>query len=159
MSQKDNSKPGALNVPAQSQIHDIKISDAILRLSEPLRKKYTDIHRTQAVVAITIMAWNMSLFPKEERLNVHQILIGDLSKKIRGKDLSILLDNINALIDRKDKEYPFIREYILKHTLSFSGDTITLTVETTEVPEEILRKVLQSENHKINTKGSYKFKA
>lgn len=46
-----------------------------------------------------------------------------------------------------------------KHTLSFSGDTITLTVETTEVPEEIQRKVSQSENHKINIKGGYKFKA
>jgi len=159
MSQKDNSKPEELDVSGKSQTHDIKISEAILRLCEPLRKKYTDIHRTQSVIAITIMAWNISLFPKEEQLNVHQILIGELSKKIRGKDFSILLDNINALIERKNREYPSIREYILKHTLSFSGETITLTVETTEVPEEIQRKVSQSENHKINIKGGYKFKA
>jgi hypothetical protein len=43
--------------------------------------------------------------------------------------------------ERKNQDYPHIREYILKYQLSFSGDTITLTVGTAPVPNIIQRGV------------------
>ena len=52
-------------------------------------------------------------------------------------------------------DYPYVREFILKHTLSFLGDKITLTVETTEVPGEIQKKV----SPETSRKGGYNFKA
>jgi hypothetical protein len=42
---------------------DIKISEAILHLCEPLRKQYKDNNRIKVIISITVMAWNISLFP------------------------------------------------------------------------------------------------
>jgi hypothetical protein len=41
----------------------------------------------------------------------------------------------HILIERKNRDYPHIREYILDYQPSFSGDTVTLMVETAPVPE------------------------
>jgi hypothetical protein len=124
----------------QLQNSDIKISEAILSLCEPLRIQYKDHHRIKVIITITVMAWNISLFPKEEQANVQEILIGPLIKQLKGEDVAVFSENIKTLIDRKNKDYPYIRACILKHTLSFSGETITLTVETTEVPQGIKRR-------------------
>jgi len=57
-----------------------------------------------------------------------------------GEDVGALLGMIDTLIARKSLLYPNVREYILKHDLSFADDTITLTVGTAPVPETIQRR-------------------
>ena len=90
---------------------------------------------------MTVMAWNISLFPKEEQTHVQGMLLDALPEQLSGEDVAVLLKNIESLIERKEKDYPHIREYILKHQLSFSGDAITLMVGTAPVPEKIQRRV------------------
>ncbi len=133
---------------------DIKISEAILSLCEPLRKKYKD-NNLKVIISITVMAWNISLFPKEEQAEAQKMLFRPLLKDLKVDDVPILLGQIKVLIERKNMEYPGIREYILKNTLTFLGDTFTLTVETTDVPDEIKRRVPST----TSPKGSYNFKA
>ena len=134
---------------------DIKISEAILHLCEPLRKQYKDNNRIKVIISITVMAWNISLFPKEEQANAQEILSGPLLNRLKNEEAAVLLENIKTLIDRKNMDYSCVRDFILKYTLSFLGDTITLTVETTEVPEEIQRKV----SPETSRKGGYNLKA
>ena len=119
----------------------IKISEAILKLSEPLRYKYREAHRAQVIISLTVMAWNISLFPKEEQVNAQGLLLDALPEKLSAEDVSLLFENIDILIERKNKDYPHIREFIHNYQPSFSGDTITLSVSTTTVPETIQRKV------------------
>ena len=121
--------------------HGIMVSEAILNLSEPLRNQYTDSRRTRGIICMTVVAWNISLFPKEEHLNIQEKALDALPEKLSAEDVSVFLENIDILIDRKNKDYPHIREYILKYELSFSGDTITLTAGTAPVPEIIKRRV------------------
>lgn len=87
------------------------------------------------------MAWNISLFPKEEQANAQEILLRPLLKQIKGDEVSVILKQIKIFIERKNRYYPCIREFIHKHTLSFSGDMVTLTVKTEKLPEEIKRRV------------------
>jgi len=112
----------------------IKISEAILKLSEPLRQKYTDSHRTQVIISMSVMAWNISLFPKVEQVNAQGMLLDALPETFSAEDVSVFLENIDMMIDRKNRDYPNIREHILNYQLSSSGDTVTLTVSSTPVP-------------------------
>ena len=150
-----NEKQQSLKPSSKLRNTDIKISEAILHLCEPLRKQYKDNNRIKVIISITVMAWNISLFPKEEQANAQEILSSPLLNQLKKEEAAVLLENIKTLIDRKNMNYPCVRDFILKHTLSFLGDTITLTVETTEVPEEIQRKV----SPETSRKGGYNFKA
>ena len=56
--------------PPQQTRPDIKISEAILNLAEPLREHYREPHRIQAIISMAVMAWNIALFPEEEQAHV-----------------------------------------------------------------------------------------
>ena len=118
----------------------IKISEAILTLAEPLRAQYRAPHRMQAIIAITVMAWNIALFPDEEQPHVQGMLLESLPPQLGGEDVGVLLSTIDTLIARKNLLYPHVREYILKHDLSLVGNRVTLTVGTAPVPETIQRR-------------------
>jgi hypothetical protein len=118
----------------------IKISEAILTLAEPLRAHYREPHRMQAIIAITVMAWNIALFPDEEQPHVQGMLLESLPPQLGGEDVGVLLSTIDTLIARKNLLYPHVREYILKHDLSLVGNRVTLTVGTAPVPENIQRR-------------------
>jgi hypothetical protein len=69
------------------------------------------------------------------------MLLDALPEQLSAKDVSLLLENIDILIERKNQDYPHIREYILEYHVSISGEMITLTVGTAPVPEIIQRRV------------------
>src|SRR5438093_5472460 len=130
------SKPSVSSPPQQTR-PDIKISEAILTLAEPLRTHYREPHRLQAIIAITVMAWNIALFPDEEQSHVQGMLLERLPPQLSGEDVGVLLSTIETLIARKRLLYPQVREYILTHQLSFVDNKVTLTVSTAPVPETI----------------------
>jgi hypothetical protein len=118
----------------------IKISEAILTLAEPLRAHYREPHRLQAIIAITVMAWNIALFPDEEHAQVQGMLLERLPTQLSGEDVGVLLSTIDTLIARKRLLYPQVREYILTHQLTLVNDKVTLSVGTAPVPETIQRR-------------------
>jgi hypothetical protein len=130
----------SLAVPSQPLPPDFKISAAILHLAEPLRTLYREPHRLQAIIAITVMAWNIALFPEDEQPHVQGMLLESLPPQMGGEDVGVFLSTIDTLIARKHLLYPHVREYILKHDLSFVNDRVTLTVGTAPVPATIRRR-------------------
>ena len=140
--QKSRRTPSNLSlaVPSQPLPPDFKISAAILHLAEPLRTLYREPHRLQAIIAITVMAWNIALFPEDEQPHVQGMLLESLPPQMGGEDVGVLLSTIDTLIARKHLLYPHVREYILKHDLSFVNDRVTLTVGTAPVPATIRRR-------------------
>jgi hypothetical protein len=133
---------GKLSVspPSQPTRPAIKISEAILTLAEPLRAHYREPHRLQAIISITVMAWNIALFPDEEQSHVQGMLLESLPPQLGGEDVGVLLSTIDTLIARKKLLYPHVREYILTHNLSLVDNRVTLTVGTAPVPEKIQRR-------------------
>ena len=118
----------------------IKISEAILTLAEPLRARYREPHRMQAIIAVAVMAWNIALFPDDEHAQVQGMLLESLPPQLSGEDVGALLSTIDTLIARKRLLYPQVREYILTHQLSLVDNKVTLSVGTTPVPEKIQRR-------------------
>jgi hypothetical protein len=118
---------------------EIKISAAILQLCEQLRKKHPEPRRVQSIIALTIIAWNNSLFSEEDRPGMRDELFATLPAEL-GEDKVLLLEIIDQLIAQKDKKFPHIREYIIKYNLDLSDGAFTLTVGTTPVPEKIQKR-------------------
>jgi len=134
---KSTKKQKAVEQPhPKSSTPGIKISEAILTLCEPLRKRYTDPQRTETIIWLTVMAWNVSLLPDDNQLDLQRSLIKTLPKELDGADVAVLFESFDELIKRKNKLYPDIREYILNHQISFSGDKVTLTVGAVPISEK-----------------------
>src|SRR5262245_15719471 len=125
--------------PAQTR-PAITISEAILTLAEPLRAHSREPHRMQAIIAVAVMAWHMSLFPDEEHAHVQGMLLESLPTQLRGEDVGVFLRTMDTLIARKRLLYPHVREDILTHHLSLVEDKVTLSVGTAPVPETIQRR-------------------
>ena len=128
------------NLSAHKAPSEIKISEAILGLSEPLRNKYKESHHLRGIISATVMAWNISLYPEDEQENVQDMLIDSLPEQMSGEDVATLLGCIDDLIARKKKYYPNVNDYIVKYDLSVSGDDITLTVGSAPINGKIKRK-------------------
>ncbi|MCK7499192.1 MAG: hypothetical protein MZW92_58460 [Comamonadaceae bacterium] len=101
---------------------EIKISAAILALSEPYRERYPEPHRVEVVIGLTVAAWNLALVPGAERARLKHLLLKQLSASRHRQDRNVLSDLLDALIARKQRDYPEVRDFILTHTLSRSGD-------------------------------------
>ena len=113
--------------PAAGQTHPvIKISEAILKMTEPLRAHYKEPHRLQAIISMAVMAWNIALFPDEEQSHVQGMLLESLPPQLSGEDVGVLLSTIDTLIARKRLLYPQVREYILTHQLTLSPARLAL---------------------------------
>jgi hypothetical protein len=106
-------------------------------------KKYRSIQQTKDIVSITIMAWNISLYPHAEQENVQRMLVDTPPENFAGEDIGVLLTTIDELIEQKEKIYPNVREYILNHSLSFMGKNMTLVTGTAPITGEIKRKVME----------------
>jgi hypothetical protein len=115
--------------------HGIMVSEAIMRLSESLISRWRASHITPGMITLVAMAWNISFFPKEEQVDVQGLFLDMLPEQLSAKNIASLSEDIDILIERKNRDYPHIREYILDYQPSFSGDTVTLMVETAPVPE------------------------
>jgi hypothetical protein len=138
---RQRSTPSKPWVAPSPQTHPaIKISEAILNISEPLRMQYREPHRMQAIIAVAVMAWNIALFPDEEHAQVQGMLLESLPPQLSGEDVGVLLSTMDTLIARKRLLYPQVREYILTHQLTLVDNKVTLSVGTAPVPETIQRR-------------------
>ena len=127
----------ALPTLSQAPVHQTKISEAILHLSESLLFRYREHRLVNSIISLTVIAWNISLFPEKDQANIQTMFLDALPKNITGEDIGELLKNMDILIERKKKDYPNIKELIIKHYLSFEGDKLTLSVDTINIPKEI----------------------
>jgi hypothetical protein len=80
-----------ISPPPQPTRPTIKISEAILTLAEPLRAHYRGPHRLEAIIALTVMAWNIALFPDEEQSHMQGMLLERLPTQFGGEDVGVLL--------------------------------------------------------------------
>ncbi|MGD9975377.1 MAG: hypothetical protein AB7S77_20135 [Desulfatirhabdiaceae bacterium] len=117
-----------------------KISEVILDLCEPYLRKYNNPNQIKGIIHIAIMAWNVSLLPESDQVSMQERIIENHPSILSAEDTATFLNFFDELIVRKNKLYPNIREYILKHDVSFENGHVNLGVGSTPVPDE-LKKV------------------
>jgi hypothetical protein len=107
----------------------IKISEAILRMAEPLIRKYPKRERIVVIIDLAIFSWNMSLQSVEKREELEKRLIDEMPNKFDATDIATIIEQTNILIERKKKLYPDINYLIVSRNLSLEDDgQITLDV-------------------------------
>ena len=86
------------------------------------------------MITLAIAAWNLSLVTGKEQAHLERLLRDGPLADWRSEDLAVALNLVDTLIERKRRDYPEVQEFILTHTLTRSGDEMTLTVGTAPMP-------------------------
>jgi len=109
----------------------IKISEAILRMAEPLIRKYPKRERIVIIINLAIFSWNVSLTTEINREEIEKNLIDNMPGEFDATDIASIIEQTDILIERKKELYPDINYLIVCHTLSVEDNgQITLDVNT-----------------------------
>lgn len=114
----------------------IKISGAIIKLAEPLLKKYQQQHRIIVLIDLAIIAWNISLIPEDKREDTGEKLIEHFPEEIDLADIATIVEQVDHLVERKNKLFPNIRHVIIDHKLSFEHGNLTLDINSTPIDDD-----------------------
>ncbi|MBU0498879.1 MAG: hypothetical protein KJ558_05355 [Gammaproteobacteria bacterium] len=109
----------------------IKISEAILRLAEPLIKKYPKRERIVAIIDMAIFAWNISLTSDTKREEIERKLIDQFQTELDATGIATIIEQTDIMVETKKRLYPDIEYLIIKHNLTVTNDgQLTLDVDT-----------------------------
>lgn len=109
----------------------IKISDAILRMAEPLIRRYPKRERIVVIIDLAIFSWNVSLTTEVKREEIERKLIDQMPDAFNATDIASIIEQTDILIERKKELYPDINYLIVSHNLSVEDNgQISLDVNT-----------------------------
>jgi hypothetical protein len=113
----------------------VKMSAVILKLAEPLLKKYgDDDKRIETIVSLTIAEWNRLLLPEDEREKFKDVMIDTLAPPDDEAAMVGSLLYISDLIaERKKKYFPNLKKVILNQELIVSDGNITLNIASAPI--------------------------
>lgn len=98
-----------------------KMSKVILKYASDYIARGTTLRQRQANLELVVLAWNLSLFPEEEREKQMDACLRDLRALNYGsKDLETLKHNLAILIEKKLAEFPLIKKLIIKAQISIT---------------------------------------
>ena len=108
----------------------IRISEAILRMADPLIRKYPKRERIEVIIDLAIFSWNVSLMTEVDREQIEKNLIDHMPGEFDATDIASIMEQTDILIERKKELYPDIDYLIVSHTLSVEDNgKITLDVQ------------------------------
>lgn len=109
----------------------VKISEAILRMAEPLIRKYRKRERIVVIIDLAIFSWNVSLTSEVKRGEIEKKLIDQMPDKFDATDIATIIEQTDILIERKKKFYSDVSYLIVSHKLSIEDNgQISLDVNT-----------------------------
>lgn len=73
---------GKVEATINNDAPPIIISDAIIKIAEPLIKKYQEQHRVFVLIELAIIAWNMSLSSGDIKEDLEDVLIKAIPEEI-----------------------------------------------------------------------------
>jgi hypothetical protein len=113
----------------------IKMSAVILKLADPLLKKYGDNdNRIETIISLTVIEWNKLILPEDEQKKIHNITIDHLVPTgADAEDFGSLLYISELIAERKKKYFPHLKKIILNYDLSVSNGNITLNVSSVPI--------------------------
>jgi len=114
----------------------VKMSDVILKLAEPLLKKYRDSdNRIKAIISLTILEWSKLMFPDSEQEELQDMTIDNLIPADgNAEDVASLIYISDLISERKQKYFPEIRKVILSYDLNVVRGDITLSISSAPIP-------------------------
>ncbi len=113
----------------------VKMSEVIIKLAEPLLKKYgDDDKRIETIVSLTIAEWNRLMLPEDEREKFQDVMVDTLSPSDDDAAMVGSLLYISDLIaERKKKYFPNLKKVIVNQELFVSNGNITLNIASAPI--------------------------
>ncbi len=109
----------------------IKISEAILRIAEPLIKKYPRREQIVVIINLAIFSWNISLTSDLKREEIERMLIDHMPAALDATDIVAIIEQSDILVERKKHLYPDVGYFVVKHNLTVTDNgQLTLDVDT-----------------------------
>lgn len=108
----------------------VKMSEVILKLADPLLKKYgDDDNRVKTIISLTILEWNRLMFPDEKQEKIQKMMFDHFVPADGSAEQIGAIAYISELIkERKNRYYPNLKRVISKYDLNVSRGNITLNV-------------------------------
>ena len=116
---------------------EARMSAVILQLAEPLLKQHGKTpQRAEAIIMLTIAAWNKSMFPPDKQPLVEKDLIDRFGPKGgTAEDVGVALEIMDRMAERREKLFPDLRKIVVDYRCSISGGRLTLEVNSAPIPE------------------------
>lgn len=110
---------------------NVKMSEVILKLAEPLLRKYADDDkRIDTIISLTIIEWNKLMFPDGKQDEMQEMMLDRLVPSDGDVENIGALVYISELIkERKKQYYPNLKCVIKNYDLKVSNGNITLSVD------------------------------
>lgn len=114
---------------------EIKMSSVILKLADPLLKKFWgNENQVRLIISMTVTLWNLSMMPEDRQEDLRNEMIeGLVPKGSDAEDVASIVHVIDLILERKRKFFPDIHKVIIKHKLTIDGDNINLDVMSAPV--------------------------
>ena len=125
----------------------IKMSEVILKLAEPLLKKYGDIDkRIRTIISLTIFEWNRLMLPDGEREKYQDKMMDSLLPPDENAEtVGSLLYLSDLIAERQKKYFPDIKKVILDYELIISDGNITLNISSAPIESNSKQKQISTE--------------
>jgi hypothetical protein len=116
---------------------EAKMSAVINQLAEPLLKQHgTNAKRAEAIISLTVAAWNKSMFPPDKQPIIQKELIDCfIPKDGNAEDVGIVTHIMDIVADRREELFPDLRKIIVDYEVDISGDQLNLNVTSAPVPD------------------------
>lgn len=119
------------NPSAVESPDDIKMSEAILKLAEPLLQKYgANKERVRGILTLAVTAWNMSMLPESHEEQITENMASSLPKELLAEDVSVVIEVIFMLMKRKREHFQNIQRIIIGHEVVETEKGWDLTVSS-----------------------------
>ena len=115
---------------------DLKMSDVILKLAEPLLKKYgNNTQRYESIIVLTIAVWNKALLPADKQGPVEQVLIDRvIPKDGSAEDVGAIVQAMDIIDERRKQLFPNLRKLIVSYDLKFTDGRASLNIGWAPIP-------------------------
>ncbi len=114
-----------------------KMSAVVLQLAEPLLKQHGNTpQRAEALIMLTIAAWNRSMFPPDKQPLIERDLIDSfVPRDGNAEDVGVAVQIMDLVSERRQKLFPDLRKIIVDYELEISGGRLTLNVSSAPTPD------------------------
>ena len=119
----------------------VKMSEVILKLAEPLLKKYgnNDKH-IKSIISLAIIVWNKLIFPESEQEKLQDEMMEHLvPANGNAEDIGVITYIHDLIAERKMRYFPNLKKAIISYDLTVSEGNIALNVTSTPVKEKANR--------------------
>jgi hypothetical protein len=116
----------------------VKMSAVILKLAEPLLKKYGDIDkRIKTIISLTIFERNRLMLPESEREKFQDEMINTLlPPDEEAETVGSILYLSDLIAERQKKYFPDIKKIIVDYKLFVSDGNITLNISSAPIKSD-----------------------